>query len=105
MNFIELDRAAYADLGLTPRQVDEYSWRDLWVMFAGARDRAKERWQHTMMLTQAVMNHGGNGIRDPKPLTYLYDRTFGRRVSVTPVDKGRVRSLLSSISKRVDDAG
>jgi hypothetical protein len=101
-DFVEIDRTAFCQLGLSPADVDRLSWRDYWVMLAGARDKDRATWQHTAMITQAVMNHGGNGLRKPQALTHLYNQMFELTASTEPMDGGRVLALLSSIATKHD---
>ena len=63
---------------MTPAQVDELSFRDLWVLLdASATEREsvqREEWRRTFVQVQATMNMMSN---KPKPLTHLADKILG----------------------------
>lgn len=76
-NFDDLDAECFALLGLTPAQVDECSFRDLWVMLDAARRKreseAREEWMRSLIVTQAIQNLLA---KRPKPLDSLYKKAF-----------------------------
>lgn len=62
----------------------DFSFRDLYLVFEGAREREKELWRGPMLIAQSVMNWGGpRGERfQPKGLSWLYDKHFGKDIDV-----------------------
>lgn len=66
----------YQYLGLSPSETDELTWREVYVMLRGGRERELSKWEHTLALVTAVYNWGGPRGKQfrPKPLDFFFKR-------------------------------
>jgi len=88
--------AAY--LGMTPAQVDECSFRDVYVMLAGAvkhtRQQAELSWQQTLAVAQAIENTMRlQAGKKPRPLDYMFKQVKKPRITLDEYRKRRDAAL------------
>lgn len=95
---------------MTPEQVDELNFRDLWVMLGAAAEREQERrkdeWRRALWMVQAIEN---TVSKKPRSLDYRYDRMFGREYTgdvPTLEDYRKQRDeALKRVQQRNDSSG